>query len=83
MENSDRGFVAEDMLSVCLVSERWIVDDRVYYPTHASYKTHEDLISQEEPDDLYQEYEFALRKICGLYRNQLTVLTIDWFFLFF
>ena len=65
--------LTENGLSVCLVSERWIIDDRVYYPIHGSYKTHKALISHEEPDDSYKEYEFVLRKICGLYLNFWTI----------
>jgi hypothetical protein len=59
--------LTENGLSVCLVSERWIVDDRVYYPTYGSYKNHKALMSHEEPDDSYREYEFKLRKVCSVY----------------
>jgi len=53
--------LTEDMLSVCLASERWIIDDRFYSPTYGPYETHKPLISQAEPDDSYQEYEFVHR----------------------
>ena len=59
--------VTENGLSVCLVSEKWLVEDRVFYPTYGNYKNHKALLSHEEPSDSYEEYEFVLRKICGLY----------------
>ncbi len=65
-------WLAEDRLSVCLVSEKWKVCDRVYCQTYGSCETYKALIYHEEPDDSYQEHEFVLRKICGLYVNHLS-----------
>ena len=73
-------FLTEDVLSVCLVSERWNGDYRVYYSIHMSYKIHKDLISYEEPGDTVPRV-CVLLKICGLYRYHLTILKIDCLFL--
>ena len=35
--------VTENGLSVCLVSEKWLVEDRVFYPTYGNYKNHKAL----------------------------------------